>query len=119
MNRNWRWITYDFLSQLGYTVYAPPFWASGKLLHVRGFLQSFRTQVQKNASYLRSLEALGMPMIGIEPSIVLTYRDEYEQFGDAKQAPLRVQLLQESLGGAVRSHSQRFPNTIRITPCFP
>ena len=91
--------TYDFLSQLGYTVYVPTFFASGKLLHVLGFLQSFRTQVQKNASYLRRLEAQGMPIIGIEPSIVLTYQDEYEQFGDSTQALLGVQLLQNFLVG--------------------
>ena len=88
---------YDFFSQLGYTVYVPPFFASGKLLHIRGFLQPFNAIVQKNAQYLRHLEALGMPLIGIEPSIVLTYRDEYAQFGDPTETPLGVQLLQEFL----------------------
>ena len=88
---------YDFLRQLGYTVYVSPFFASGKLLHVRGFLPQFRAVVQKNTPYLSSMEALGMPIIGIEPSIVLTYRDEYEQFGDSTETSLGVQLLQAFL----------------------
>ncbi|GET43838.1 FAD linked oxidase domain protein [Microseira wollei NIES-4236] len=89
--------TYDLLSQLGYTVYMPPFFASGKPLHVKGFLQQFRTIAQKNSLAITQLGNLGIPIIGIEPSIVLTYRDEYVKILDAKATFPRVQLLQEFL----------------------
>ncbi|HAZ49624.1 MAG TPA: glycerol-3-phosphate dehydrogenase [Cyanobacteria bacterium UBA11369] len=89
--------TYDLLSQLGYTVYMPPFFASGKPLHVKGFLPQFRTIAQKNFQTITKLGNLGIPVIGIEPSIVLTYRDEYIKILDAKAVFPRVQLLQEFL----------------------
>ncbi|MFB2979341.1 FAD-binding and (Fe-S)-binding domain-containing protein [Microseira sp. BLCC-F43] len=89
--------TYDFLCQLGYTVYMPPFFPSGKPLHVKGFLRQFRTIAEKNYLAITQLGNLGIPIIGIEPSIVLTYRDEYVKILDAKATFPRVQLLQEFL----------------------
>lgn len=89
--------TYDLLSQLGYTVYVPPFFASGKPLHVKGFLRKFRIIVEKNYEYLNQLGKLGIAVIGIEPSIVLTYRDEYRKILASKGTFPGVQLLQEFL----------------------
>ncbi|MBF2021283.1 MAG: FAD-binding oxidoreductase [Hydrococcus sp. C42_A2020_068] len=89
--------TYDFLGQLGYTVYVAPFFVNGKPLHVKGFLKEFSAIAQKNAEYLIQLGNLELPIIGIEPSIVLTYRDEYVKILDAKATLPRVQLLQEFL----------------------
>jgi Fe-S oxidoreductase len=89
--------TYDFLGQMGYAVYVPPFFANGKPLHVKGFLREFSAIAQKNIEYLTELGNLGIPIIGIEPSIVLTYRDEYLKILDPKLAFPRVQLLQEFL----------------------
>jgi FAD/FMN-containing dehydrogenase/Fe-S oxidoreductase len=89
--------TYDLLCQLGYTVYVPPFFASGKPLHVKGFLRQFRAIAQKNSEYITQLGKLGIPAIGIEPSIVLTYRDEYGKILTAKETFPGVQLLQEFL----------------------
>jgi Fe-S oxidoreductase len=89
--------TYDLLRQLGYTVYVPPFFASGKPLHVKGFVRQFRALAQKNTEYLIRLRRLGIPIIGIEPSIVLTYRDDYGKMLDSSKTFLGVQLLQEFL----------------------
>lgn len=89
--------TYDLLSLLGYTVYIPPFFASGKPLHVKGFLPQFRALVERNYQTITQLGNLSIPIIGIEPSIVLTYRDEYIKILDAKPTFPRVQLLPEFL----------------------
>ncbi|NET55663.1 MAG: FAD-binding protein [Symploca sp. SIO2E6] len=89
--------TYDWLNYLGYTVYVAPFFPSGKTLHVLGFLQQFQTLAQHNAQYLTTLGNLGIPIIGIEPSIVLTYRDEYIKMGILKEFSMTVELLQEFL----------------------
>ena len=88
--------TYDFLCELGYAVYVPPFFPNGKPLHVKGFLKKFQAIAQKNTDYLNRLTQLEIPILGIEPSIVLTYRDEYIKIKSLK-ASFRVQLLQEFL----------------------
>jgi FAD/FMN-containing dehydrogenase/Fe-S oxidoreductase len=88
--------TYDFLRQLGYTVYVLPFFASGKPLQVLGFLKKFQAIARENAKYLSEIGKLGIPIIGIEPSIVLTYRDEYIKMFDSVSLP-SIQLLQEFL----------------------
>ena len=86
--------TYDLLRQLGYTVWVPPFFPSGKPLHVLGFLPQFRERVDGNAEFLQQLGRSGIPIVGIEPSITLTYRDEYATI--SPNLP-RVRLLQEFL----------------------
>ncbi|MBE9019446.1 FAD-binding oxidoreductase, partial [Chroococcidiopsidales cyanobacterium LEGE 13417] len=88
--------TYDCLRELGYIVYVPPFFVNGKPLHVKGFLKKFQAIAQKNTDYLNQLAKLEIPLIGIEPSIVLTYRDEYIKIKGLK-ASFQVQLLQEFL----------------------
>jgi len=96
--------TYDLLRKLGYTVYVPPFFASGKPLQVLGFLRQFQAIARANANYLAQMGNLGIPIIGIEPSIVLTYRDEYVKLLDSVSLP-SIQLLQEFL----LTQSQRIP----------
>ena len=86
--------TYDLLRQLGYTVWVPPFFPSGKPLQVLGFLPQFRERVDRNAEFLQQLGRSGIPIVGIEPSITLTYRDEYAQI--SPNLP-QVRLLQEFL----------------------
>jgi len=88
--------TYDFLCKLGYTVYVSPFFPNGKPLHVKGFLRKFQAIAQKNTEYLNRLAQLNIPLLGIEPSIVLTYRDEYIKV-KGLTANFQVQLLQEFL----------------------
>lgn len=88
---------YDFLGHLGYTVYIAPFFASGKPLHVKGFSRQFKSLVKQNLEYLTKLDNLGIPIMGIEPSIVLTYRDEYSKIDQLLTSKVKVQLLQEFL----------------------
>ena len=89
--------TYDFLTQLGYKVYVPPFFSSGKPLQVLGFLSEFNSIAQKNTKFLTQLRDLNIPIVGIEPSITLTYRDEYLEILESETLLPRVQLLQEFL----------------------
>ncbi len=89
--------TYDFLTQLGYKVYVPPFFSSGKPLQVLGFLSEFSSIAQKNTKFLTQLGDLDIPIVGIEPSITLTYRDEYIKTIKSSESLPRVQLLQEFL----------------------
>jgi FAD/FMN-containing dehydrogenase/Fe-S oxidoreductase len=85
---------YDLLSALGITVYIAPVFANGKALHVKGFLAEFQRLVLKNSVQLKKLAALNIPMIGIDPSITLTYRDEYQKITGEN---FSIQLPQEWL----------------------
>ena len=89
--------TYDFLTQLGYKVYVPPFFSSGKPLQVLGFLSEFGSIAQNNIKFFQQLANLAIPLVGIEPSITLSYRDEYLEFLNASESLPKIQLLQEFL----------------------
>ena len=89
--------TYDFLTQLGYKVYVPPFFSSGKPLQVLGFLSEFSSIAQKNIKFFQQLADLAIPLVGIEPSITLSYRDEYREILNSSESLPKIQLLQEFL----------------------
>jgi Fe-S oxidoreductase len=84
------------LRALGYEPVVLSYFENGKALHVKGFLRAFERLAARNARLLRAVAALGIPMVGVEPAVVLTYRDEYPKAlqGDAG---FRVALLQEFL----------------------
>jgi FAD/FMN-containing dehydrogenase len=84
------------LRALGFQPHVLPYFENGKALHIKGFLRSFRKVVARNVELLRGVGALGFPMVGIEPAVVLTYRDEYPKELEA-DAGFRVSLLQEWL----------------------
>jgi FAD/FMN-containing dehydrogenase/Fe-S oxidoreductase len=84
------------LRVLGFDPHVLPYFENGKALHIKGFLRAFGRVVARNAELLRRVGALGFPLVGIEPAVVLTYRDEYpKQLED--EAGFRVWLLQEWL----------------------
>src|SRR5690606_6595392 len=91
--------TYDLLTHWGRRVIVLPFRENGKGLHIKGFLSRFRRVVRSNASYYRQLADLGIKMIGIEPAVTLTYRDEYKH--ELSELGFEVQLLQEYLNEEV------------------
>jgi FAD/FMN-containing dehydrogenase/Fe-S oxidoreductase len=84
------------LEKLGYQPHVLPYFENGKALHIKGFLGSFQRVVERNAQRLAALAELGFPLLGIEPAVVLTYRDEYPK-ALARDPGFRVQLLQEWL----------------------
>jgi len=84
------------LRELGYEPHVLPYFENGKALHIKGFVRRFGKVVAKNSALLREVGALGFPLLGIEPAVVLTYRDEYPKLlGEA--AGFQVALLQEWL----------------------
>jgi FAD/FMN-containing dehydrogenase/Fe-S oxidoreductase len=84
------------LRALGFSPHVLPYFENGKALHIKGFLRAFGRVVARNAGLLRGVAALGFPMVGIEPAVVLTYRDEYPKQLE-QDAGFRVWLLQEWL----------------------
>ncbi|WP_119344817.1 FAD-binding and (Fe-S)-binding domain-containing protein [Facilibium subflavum] len=102
---------YDFLTMLGYVVYVLPFMENGKAAHVKGFLGSFVKKAQKTTAFYNQIAKLGVPLIGIDPSMTLVYRDEYKRFLK-DQVNFHVYLFQEWFVNelsALNVDSNRYP----------
>jgi FAD/FMN-containing dehydrogenase/Fe-S oxidoreductase len=84
------------LRRLGYRPHVLPYFENGKALHIKGFLSVFGRVVERNSQLLRVVGELGFPMLGIEPAVVLTYRDEYPKLLE-RETGFQVWLLQEWL----------------------
>ena len=85
----------DLLARLGLVPWVAPFQPNGKPMHVHGFLGRFARVAERNAAMLRALAAEGVALVGLDPSMTLTYRSEYKALG-AASVP-KVQLVQEWL----------------------
>ncbi len=89
--------TYDGLTRLGFRVVFLPFVENGKALHIRGFMERFRRRVEKTSRFYAEVAKLGIAIVGIEPAVTLTYRDEYEKVLPGEPLGYHVELLQEFL----------------------
>ncbi|WP_438863065.1 D-2-hydroxyglutarate dehydrogenase YdiJ [Neptunicella sp.] len=87
----------QFIQKLGYQAVLVPFVPNGKPQHVKGFLQEFAATANNAAEFLNRLARLGCPMIGVDPSLVLCYRDEYLKALGNKRGQFEVLLVHEWL----------------------
>ncbi|MDU4093494.1 MAG: FAD-linked oxidase C-terminal domain-containing protein, partial [Pantoea sp.] len=93
------------IEKLGYQPVLLPFSPNGKAQHIKGFLKRFARTAQKTADLLNRLAQLGMPMVGVDPALVLCYRDEYQQTLGDKRGDFHVQLVHEWLHQALSAHT--------------
>ncbi len=84
-----------FFKKIGLEPIVPPFFENGKGMHVKGFLPTFVQTASQTAAQLKALAAFGRPIIGIDPAITLTYREEYRTYLDHQD--VNVILAQEWL----------------------
>lgn len=94
---------FHVLHRLGFEPSLMPFSANGKPLHVHGFLSWFKLLATKNAARLNRLAELQVPLVGVDPSMTLTYRSEYQEAGIETPDVLLMQdfLATRLLPGAV------------------
>jgi FAD/FMN-containing dehydrogenase/Fe-S oxidoreductase len=91
------------LEKLGYEVIIPAHKESGRAWLSKGLLREAKKIANKNIGLLSPLVTADMPMIGIEPSAILTFRDEYVDLADegnltsAKHLAKNVFLIDEFL----------------------
>ncbi|MCS4309045.1 FAD/FMN-containing dehydrogenase/Fe-S oxidoreductase [Rheinheimera pacifica] len=85
------------LQKLGFNPVLLPFLPNGKPQHVKGFLRQFAKTAATAAQFLNQLQQLGLPMLGLDASLVLVYRDEYNKALADKRGDFNVQLLHEWL----------------------
>ncbi|MDP2561890.1 FAD-binding and (Fe-S)-binding domain-containing protein [Psychrobium sp. 1_MG-2023] len=85
------------IKKLGFEPVLLPFKPNGKPAHVKGFLTKFAKMAQDASDFFNQLAALDIPLVGVDPSLVLCYRDEYQQVLGDKRGEFNVQLFQEWL----------------------
>src|SRR5215211_3912503 len=84
----------DLVQALGFRPWLAPYRPNGKALHVHGFLRAFERAAAANAAMLQALAATGVELVGLDPSMTLTYRSEYAGALDKGRLP-SVLLVQE------------------------
>ncbi|MGE0088769.1 MAG: FAD-binding and (Fe-S)-binding domain-containing protein [Bacteroidales bacterium] len=67
----------QLLTRLGYEVIIPKHIDSGRTYLSKGLLRRAKRIAIKNVNYLKDVITENNPLIGIEPSAILTFRDEY------------------------------------------
>jgi Fe-S oxidoreductase len=91
------------LEKLGYEVIIPEHTESGRSWLSKGLLRKAKAIAEKNVRLLSPLINEQTPLIGIEPSAVLTFRDEYIDLADdallddAKRLSANVFTIEEFL----------------------
>ncbi|MDK1374076.1 MULTISPECIES: FAD-binding and (Fe-S)-binding domain-containing protein [unclassified Sinorhizobium] len=86
----------DLLRLIGIRPWLAPFKPNGKPLHVHGFLGEFARIAALNSQDLGALASTGVELIGIDPSMTLTYRSEYPAALPGQAVP-KIGLIQEWL----------------------
>ena len=95
------------LEKLGYEVVIPQHEESGRTWLSKGLLRDAQKIINRNITALRSLISENTPLIGIEPSAILTFRDEYpdlasdENLEAAKQMAKHVFLIDEFIASEI------------------
>ena len=90
----------DFMllvKKLGFEPILLPFKPNGKPQHVKGFLAKFAKTAKSTAEFLNQIHQLEIPMVGLDASLTLCYRDEYKQVLGGKRGSFEVKLAHEWL----------------------
>lgn len=94
------------LEKLGYQVIFSKSLDSGRASISKGKLEQVKVLANKNVSYFSQLSGFEIPIIGVEPSAILTFRDEYpkilrgEQQKKAKTLSKKCFTIEEFLANA-------------------
>lgn len=90
----------DFIAlvaALGFQPVLLPMKANGKPEHIKGFLKAFNATARNSGEFLAEVAALGMPLVGLDPAMVLCYRDEYRTVAGSRADEFEVLLSHEWL----------------------
>jgi FAD/FMN-containing dehydrogenase/Fe-S oxidoreductase len=95
------------LEKLGYEVIIPQHEESGRAWLSKGLLRTAKKIANKNISLLHSIVTSETPLVGVEPSAILTFRDEYidladdENVGASKALSKNVFMVDEFIGSEI------------------
>jgi FAD/FMN-containing dehydrogenase/Fe-S oxidoreductase len=102
------------IKNLGLEPILLPFKPNGKAQHVKGFLARFAKTAKSSSDFLNQLAELDIPLVGMDASMVLCYRDEYAKTLKDQRGKFSVLLAHEWLLSFIENdtrHKQTFNTT--------
>ncbi len=97
------------LTRLGYEVEIPKHILSGRTFLSKGLVKKAKKIANKNVSLLKDIINESNPILGIEPSGILTFRDEYPELVDvelqtaSKRIAKNALMLDEFIAGEINN----------------
>lgn len=84
--------TIQLLDRLGYEIRFVNHYDSGRSFLSKGLLEEARNLAKKNVNVFKGLISTDTPLVGVEPSAILTFRDEYPDLlrGSEKEDALKI-----------------------------
>jgi len=114
----------NLLAELGYSVLLIDHPESGRSQISKGFLTEAKQLANKNITIFKDLISDEIPLIGVEPSAILSFRDEYLRLADDKESAAKLAknsfiieefLKQEiALGNIQQEHFTYNPAVVKI-----
>lgn len=89
--------TIKLLNKLGYEVNIIKHAESGRAYISKGFLHQAKKIAEKNVDTLKDIISSETPLIGIEPSTILGFRDEYPNLITSENKPIALKLSKNVL----------------------
>ncbi|MBK5208216.1 MAG: FAD-binding protein [Flavobacteriaceae bacterium] len=80
----------ELLTKLGYKVNITQHEESGRSFISKGILNKAKEKADFNVNYFKELISKETPLVGIEPSAILTFRDEYLRLADDKDSAKEI-----------------------------
>lgn len=87
----------QLLERLGYEVVIPKHGESGRAALSKGMLKMAKKMADNNVRALRNVITEQTPLVGLEPSAILTFRDEYPELVDESLIDDARELAQNTL----------------------
>jgi FAD/FMN-containing dehydrogenase/Fe-S oxidoreductase len=84
----------ELLEQLGYEVLMADHIESGRASLSKGLVRDAKKIIQRNIRLLSPLISAETPLLGVEPSAILTFRDEYIDLADDELLPAAKKLAE-------------------------
>ena len=88
---------FQLLTKLGYRVELPVHVESGRTYISKGLLRKAKVLANRNIELLAGIVSEETPLIGIEPSAILTFRDEYPDLAEGENKKKVNDLAKNSL----------------------
>jgi Fe-S oxidoreductase len=84
------------LENLGYEVMIPQHVESGRTWLSKGLVKKAAEIINRNIEFLSPIISAEIPLLGIEPSAIITFRDEYVDLATEKNLPAAKELAKYS-----------------------
>jgi Fe-S oxidoreductase/FAD/FMN-containing dehydrogenase len=85
------------LTKLGYEVRIPVHKESGRTFLSKGLVRASKKIASENVTLLKDIISEKIPLVGIEPSAILAFRDEYPELVDKDLQPAAAELGKNAL----------------------